>query len=133
LLHQEPAIPQKKISTVCGGTGTEALAACALMVSPVAGKTLGPVAVGDWLMTVISMPTLAGGSFTLSPAVATVAMKQFIAVSCVRKRLATAGAGHDAGLRLVDGVRAVVSDRFHNQAVDFLSPLRDRVYACGPD
>jgi len=47
----------------------------------VAGNALGPVAAADWLMTVISMPGLPGGSFTLSPAAATVAMKQFMAVS----------------------------------------------------
>src|SRR5882672_6093681 len=81
LLHQDPAIPQKKISTVCGATAIAVLAESALIVSPVAGKTLGPVAVADWLMTVISIPTLAGGSFTLSPAVATVWMKQFMAVN----------------------------------------------------
>ena len=57
------------------------LAASALIVSSVAGNTFGPVAVADWLITVISMPGLEGGSFTLSPAVATVAMKQFMAVS----------------------------------------------------
>jgi hypothetical protein len=65
-VHDCPAIPQKNIKTVCGATAIAVLAARALIDSPLAGKTFGPVAVADWLMTVISIPGFAGGRSRLS-------------------------------------------------------------------